>query len=340
VNDVSLKHAMAGLLSGEPAAPVDAHRALARGQAARRSRRLKVSAAGTVLAVALAVAIPGSRSFLVGDRVQPGPAGGQKLAPLPTRTTPYVGYPDSIAVIGHTTTAGFRSDPAQIGVTITANSWATGTNPQVNSVYRRILARHPAIQGHNINLSDINAVMGGARSQAVQAVGLKPPPDLVVMEVLDYDFDCPAFADKFAEVKSEVVSALQALRRYAPHTRVLVVGQFGSPTTQLQALTPAERAELGRVNEDFSCVILDPQGRTQTTHLSEFEAAIHGYEAAVKAACSQFPMCRYDNGAFGRVVEQPGDMGPDFSHLTVQGQAKAAAVAWKALQDAGFVPPD
>ena len=33
-------------------------------------------------------------------------------------------------------------------------------------------------------------------------------------------------------------------------------------------------------------------------------------------------------------------MGPDFSHLSVQGQAKAAAAAWKALQDAGLIPPD
>jgi hypothetical protein len=171
--------------------------------------------------------------------------------------------------------------------------------------------------------------MGDARSQAGRAVVLKPLPDLVVMQVLDYDMDCPAYEGAFARVRSALVGALQTLRQYAPNTRVFVVSQFGSPTTMLQTLNPAKRVELGRTFAEFSCVLVEPNGQLNPTHLSEFEAAIHGYEAAVKAACSQFATCRYDNGAFGRVVEEPGDIGPDFVHLTVQGQAKAAAVAWK-----------
>jgi hypothetical protein len=125
VNQVTLKQAMAELLSAEPAAAVDAHRALASGKAARRSRRLKISASGAVLAAALVAAIPASRSFLAGDRATP-PAVLPTVTPSPPPpTAPYVGYPNSIAVIGHPKAAGYHSDPANLAATIKANSWAT-----------------------------------------------------------------------------------------------------------------------------------------------------------------------------------------------------------------------
>jgi hypothetical protein len=240
VNQVTLKQAMAELLSAEPAAAVDAHRALASGKAARRSRRLKISASGAVLAAALVAAIPASRSFLAGDRATP-PAVLPTVTPSPPPpTAPYVGYPNSIAVIGHTTAAGYHSDPANLAATIKANSWATGTNPLVNSLYERILANNPTIRGHNVNLSDINAVMGDARSQAGRAVVLKPLPDLVVMQVLDYDMDCPAYEGAFARVRSALVGALQTLRQYAPNTRVFVVSQFGSSRPVATTTVPSD----------------------------------------------------------------------------------------------------
>jgi hypothetical protein len=274
VNQVPLRKAMADLLVGEPAAPVSPERALVAGRAARRSRWAKIGASGAVLVVALVVAFPATRSFLAGDRAQPGPA-----KPLEQRTAPYVGYPDSIAVIGIATANGYHTDPAHPGATIPENSWATGTNPRVNSLYQRILAHNNRIKGHRTTLVD---------------------PEVVAGEV----------------------------------------SQFGSPTTQIQALTPDERAATGQAFADFSCVIVDPSGQPIPRNLNNFEFAIHGYEAAIKEACDRFPMCGYDEGAFGRTVEAPGDIGPDLSHLSVQGQAKAAAVAWKALQDLGFLPRD
>ena len=39
------------------------------------------------------------------------------------------------------------------------NSWATGTNPAVDSVYLRILARNPKIRGHNVNLAQDSATV-------------------------------------------------------------------------------------------------------------------------------------------------------------------------------------
>lgn len=335
MNQVPLRKAMADLLVGEPAAPVSPERALVAGRAARRSRWAKIGASGAVLVVALVVAFPATRSFLAGERAQPGPA-----KPLEQRTAPYVGYPDSIAVIGIATANGYHTDPAHPGATIPENSWATGTNPQVNSLYQRILAHNNRIKGHRTTLVDPEVVAGEVGQLVDRLVTQSPPPDLVVMQVLDQNMICPASHRDFDQAGRDVVAALRTIQDSAPNTRVFMVSQFGSPTTQIQALTPDERAATGQAFADFSCVIVDPSGQPIPRNLNNFEFAIHGYEAAIKEACDRFPMCGYDEGAFGRTVEAPGDIGPDLSHLSVQGQAKAAAVAWKALQDLGFLPPD
>src|SRR3954454_11786639 len=44
------------------------------------------------------------------------------------------GYPNSIAVLGHSGSTGENSDPDQPGVEVRENSWATGSNPEVNSL--------------------------------------------------------------------------------------------------------------------------------------------------------------------------------------------------------------
>jgi hypothetical protein len=149
------------------------------------------------------------------------------------------GYPDSIAVIGHQTSAGYHSDPANMAATVPANSWATGVNPEVDSICQRILIHNPGIRGHNVNLYDVDANNGDAASMVTHATEMTPRPDLVVMQVIDYDMNCPAFADDFAQMESRLVSSLQVLQQRAPQTRVFMVSQFGSPTTAVQALDPA-----------------------------------------------------------------------------------------------------
>lgn len=43
-------------------------------------------------------------------------------------------------------------------------------------------------------------------------------------------------------------------------------------------------------------------------------------------------------GALSEAVERPGDFTDDLNHLSIQGHACAAELAWTALQDAGLVP--
>jgi hypothetical protein len=77
-------------------------------------------------------------------------------------------YPNAIAVLGHSGATGFDSNPDQPGVDAKGNSWATGDNPTVNSVYLRLLALSPGIRGHNVNVAVSGSDVDNLASQATR----------------------------------------------------------------------------------------------------------------------------------------------------------------------------
>jgi hypothetical protein len=81
-------------------------------------------------------------------------------------------YPDSIVVLGHSGATGANSDNR--GVDVKANSWATGTNPEVESIYLRVLALNPAVEGNNTNLAVLDMITTGAPDATVFFVSSPP----------------------------------------------------------------------------------------------------------------------------------------------------------------------
>jgi hypothetical protein len=72
--------------------------------------------------------------------------------------------------------------------------------------------------------------------------------------------------------------------------------------------------------------------------VDRLERIIHGYEAAARAACRAVARCFDDRGAFGRVVDRPEYITEDLNHFSVEGHAKAAAVAFAAMRRVGALP--
>ena len=252
-----------------------------------------------------------------------------------TGSVPYVGYPDSVLVLGHSGATGESSDPAQPGVEVRENSWATGTNPAVKSLYLRLLSVHPQIKGHNVNLAHGGATVDQLVGQAQEAVALRPTNPLVIIQIMDNDMVCPATGNDYATFESTFVSALKTLDKGLPSSRLFVVSQFGSPATNAKALTPAQRVSAGGTGP---CAGIDPRGRLVPKELARLEGIIHQYEARLKAGCLKVSRCRYDEGAFGDVVDRPQYIAPDLNHFSIKGHAQAAAVAWAAMKKAELVP--
>ena len=72
--------------------------------------------------------------------------------------------------------------------------------------------------------------------------------------------------------------------------------------------------------------------------VARLDKVIHGYETQLQAGCTRFGRCRYDDGAFGRIVDKRAYISSDLNHFSIKGHAKAAAVAWAAMNRAGLVP--
>ncbi len=250
----------------------------------------------------------------------------------------YVGYPNSIAVLGHSGATGESPNPQLSGVEVRANSWATGTNPKVNSVYRRILALNPAIQGRNYNLAKGGATVQQLVEQARTAVTqYNPPPDLILIQIMDNDIVCPASTHAVSAFGATFVSALGVLAIGAPDSSFFVVSQFGSPGTWVRSLRRAERLTIAGTGP---CDPVDPSGQIAPKKVARLDRVIHRYEAQLKAGCEQFTQCRYDGGAFGAVVDRREYVAAhDINHFSIKGHAKAAAVACAAMKRAGLVSP-
>src|SRR4051812_33679866 len=155
------------------------------------------------------------------------------------------GYPDSITVLGHSGSTGESSDPDQPGVEVRENSWATGSNPEVDSLYLRILKHNPAIKGHNPSYSEGGASIVEVAAQADRLLEDDPKADLIVIQVMDNDMTCPVERAALSDFRRQLAATLRKLGRGAPNSSQFVVSQFGSVPTGLKTLTRNERASQG-----------------------------------------------------------------------------------------------
>jgi hypothetical protein len=244
------------------------------------------------------------------------------------------GWPNVVAVLGHSGTTGQNSDLARPNQDAPENSWATGTNPKVNSIFLRVRANNP--QARAVALGHDGATVVDFLDQARQAVRLHPVPDLFLVQIMDNDIVCPASAGALAAFRNTLIAGLRILSQNAPHAKTFVLSQFGSPGTQLRTLSHLDRLAAGGTG---ICDIVDPNGRTVPRKLARLDRTIHRYEAQLKAGCMSVARCVYDGGANGRIVERKGDFSSDNSHLAVQGLAREAAVAWATMRRMRVIGP-
>jgi lysophospholipase L1-like esterase len=137
--------------------------------------------------------------------------GGSAASPVP-------GFPSSMVALGDSITAGFGACFAP--TSCPRSSWSTGDGTQVNSHYERILARNPAIAGHNLNLAVPGATAADLAGQAATAAG--HPVDYVTVLIGANDA-CNATMTPVATFRNEVNAALATLARGMPDARVLLV---------------------------------------------------------------------------------------------------------------------
>jgi len=199
-----------------------------------------------------------------------------------------------VVAIGHSGLTGENSDPARPAHSdAPENSWATGTSPQVNSVYTRLAAIRPETKGHVANTAQGGAKAESLAAQARAALLKVPTPALVIIQTIDNDIRCDGTdASHVGEFGTQVADALNVITTASPRSQILIVGQLGRPSPtfieKLVVKVPAVKADL---TTGDACAFYDSTGALVTSNFATLTTIIDSYEAEQTRQCSAVPNC-------------------------------------------------
>lgn len=245
--------------------------------------------------------------------------------------------PVGLIALGHSGLTGENSDPARPHQPAFENSWATGTNPKVASIYERMLARWPQTRDHVVN-----AAVGGATAdtlvdQAMHALATVPTPMLTIIETVDNDVVCPVDALAYPAFASSVDDALRALTKASPHGRIFILLKPDDVVAEFEfdrrsALN--DPAALEQMTGPPPCGELDAQHHVQLESARYLADEVDRFNAELVKVCARYATCSTDRGHELGFHVPAGGTNPGNDHLSVIGHAAMAAYFWPFVQEA------
>ena len=273
------------------------------------------------------------------------PTPTQLSSPTPTQSSPtsddgsvvegISSGPVGIIAIGHSGLTGYGTDPNNPTHDAKTNSWATGTNPEINSIYQRLTAVHPETAEHVINMAQGGALAIDLAFQASVALQEVPAPELVIIQTFDNDIRCDGTdPENLKAFSHSLENALKVIVDASPNSHILLVSQPGRPAESAALLENTPDA-IAAFTGSGMCDLFDSDGKINQEHIATLTAIIESYEAEQARVCATIPQCSTDNGAFTTYVD--GDITylvpDDWSHLSVEGQTRLSEIIWPVISD-------
>ncbi|MFD8989090.1 MULTISPECIES: SGNH/GDSL hydrolase family protein [Streptomyces] len=280
-------------------------------------RRARRSLVGAVAAAAvLAGTVTGCSS---GESSSGGERGAQAAPRWNTA-------PTSIAAVGDSITRGF--DACSVLADCPEVSWATGDDPEVDSLATRLLGAAEA-PSHSWNYAVTGSRMADLPAQLASAAEHKP--DLVTVMVGSNDA-CRPLASSMtpvADFRAGFEQALAGLRAASPRSQVYV-----SSVPDLQRLweqgkdSPMVRQiwKLGICQS----MLADPLSAIagSAARREQVRARVVEYNEVLREVCAKDELCRYDGGAVFQYPFAADQLSRwDWFHPGKDGQARLAELA-------------
>jgi lysophospholipase L1-like esterase len=282
-----------------------------------RTRLGRSPAAATVLAALGLVAA------LVGcDRTT------QPAAPRPPT------YPSSMDALGTSTTRGYNTDCPTAWIDCPDNSWATGTNAAVNSIYLRLLALNPRLRNNNANDAVSGSMMADLEQQARNAVRRKVELVTIAMGTNDA---CGGRAGAMTEIsafRTDFTSAMDTLTSGLPKASIRVVS---IPNVyRLWELFHADpnAVKAWRASHFCDTLLADPtsSAKADIDRRAAVRARVVDFNTVLAQVCAAYPRCRSDaQAAFHASVSTADVSTNDYWHPSIAGQFVTAKVVWDAF---------
>jgi hypothetical protein len=247
--------------------------------------------------------------------------------------------PLGLIAIGHSFLTGYDSNLPDHVSDAPENSWATGTNPKVHSIYQRLITSEPQIAGHVANLAEDGATADTLEIQAVEALKVVPHPQLVIVQTIDNDIRCdgtdPA---NYAPFGKNVKAALTKIVSASPQTRILLLSKLGRPASYATAVGMDRAAKLTATGNGI-CDPYDAAGHLVIGHVRTALMILQGYEHQLVTVCASVPQCHYD-ATLATYHDRLRNLAiGDWYHLNVTGLAAEAALMWPPVATLLGLPP-
>jgi lysophospholipase L1-like esterase len=267
--------------------------------------------------------------------------------------------PRVMAALGDSITRGYNTSgpgcPTGPALDCPRNSWATGTNPAVDSVRERLDAISPQpLTAYNDAVSGARAVnlLGQAQVAAAQE------PDFVLIEIGANDA-CATTPTPTGVFRGQVREALDTLVVANPQVYVQLmsipdINQLRTIFTEPPDQNALTRWQLFNVCQGLLANPLSTAPADEARRVA-FREQVIAYNAAMEEVCSEFKRCIWDKNAVfnskfttadvATVVNTEGiDIPPfnlipvfgpgfanstaDYFHPSISGQARLAEAAW------------
>jgi lysophospholipase L1-like esterase len=261
----------------------------------------------------------------------------------PAATPAKVGPPNAMDSLGDSITRGFHAGSGLTCFPIVLTdcpqrSWATGTDTGVNSIYLRIRAINPTINGRNFNDAVTGAKVAdllGPGKQVANAIARSPKPELVTILIGANDV-CSSSESTMTSVSDYRSRIDQALGQLSA----------GLPDARIQLASIPDIYRLWQIGKDSSSarsawgsfsicqsMLANPQATDAATEARRQRVRQRNidFNTQLQQSCAQYLRCRYDGNAAFNTQFVLSDMSTiDFFHPNTQGQAKAALTEWNA----------
>ncbi len=243
-----------------------------------------------------------------------------------------VAEPVGLIAIGHSGLTGHGTvDAADAALEY---SWATGTKPEVNSIYRRLVKVRPEYEGHVANAAIDGALASALDGEADVALRQVSAPALVIISTFVNDVRCDGTDDQnIPEFGRAVGAALDNVTEKSPNSRILIVGQLGRPSAALvREVVAHDPDSKPSLTGSGICDLYNAAGELMLSHIKAITAIIEGYEAEQARVCARYRQCHTDGGARAAYKEKLENFAPDWSHHNIAGQTAEAAVTWPVVE--------
>jgi lysophospholipase L1-like esterase len=252
------------------------------------------------------------------------------LITLPLPVSAQLPLPNSMAALGDSITIAYNTGSFPF-TGAPQNSWSTGTNSTVNSMYLRFSRLNRRIVGKYTNLGVSGAKVADLNAQAAK-ISSKTEYVTILIGANDVCASSESTMTSTTAFQGSLTTALNTIKSRAPRAQIYIVS-----IPNIYRLWEVLKGSAGARSawttyQICQSMLANPTSTLQSDIDRRLRVSLRNQEFnnILKAVCeSGAYACRFDNyGAYNTDFLVSDVSTRDYFHPSISGQAKLAAVAW------------